>query len=220
MKKTSTHFLEVECGAHSLSAVEDILAAAGKRDLPCKLTWQGATNDALLDLITRFRIHSVAGLNRPSPAIINHFGEAQTVLVVNCADMIAGESRDLAVREILDRDGPLALAPGYDPIRSPMFNMHMAVALAVLLMDMTTADAITAATITAACASGISDRVGSLEYGKDADLLMLNLTDYRDIPRQFGVNHVGLALRAGSLVFNRIGWKPVRAGEPDVTRKI
>jgi imidazolonepropionase-like amidohydrolase len=39
--------------------------------------------------------------------------------------------------------------------------------------------------------------------GKRADLLVLNLPDYREIPRRFGINHVALAMRDGNLVLNR-----------------
>jgi imidazolonepropionase len=85
--------------------------------------------------------------------------------------------------------------------------MQMVIAQAVLQMKMTPEEAFTAATINAAYASGIGSTAGSLEYKKQADLLLLNLGDYRDLPRQFGVNHVGMVIRSGSVVFNRIGWK-------------
>ena len=35
----------------------------------------------------------------------------------------------------------------------------------------------------------------------------MNLSDYREIPRRFGVNHVGMAIREGKVAFNRTGWK-------------
>ena len=88
--------------------------------------------------------------------------------------------------------------------------MQMAIALAVGRLQLTPEEAITAATVNAAYASGIGHRAGSLEVGKQADLVFLNLTSYRDLPRQFGINHVGLVIRAGNVVFNRIGWKPPR----------
>jgi imidazolonepropionase len=88
--------------------------------------------------------------------------------------------------------------------------MQMAIALAVGRMRLTPEEAITAATVNAAHASGIGRRAGTLEVGKQADLVLLNLSNYRELPRQFGINHVGLVLRAGNVVFNRIGWKPPR----------
>jgi imidazolonepropionase len=115
-----------------------------------------------------------------------------------------------SARAILDNGGAVAIASGYDAALSPVFNMQMVIAQAVLQMKMTTEEAITAATINAAHASGVEKRTGSLEYRKQADLLLLNLADYRELPRQFGINHVGMAIRAGSVVFNRVGWKAAR----------
>jgi imidazolonepropionase len=64
-----------------------------------------------------------------------------------------------------------------------------------------------AATINAAYAVGCGDITGSLEIGKQADLLILNVTDYREIPRQFGINHVAMVFRDGAIVLNRTRWR-------------
>jgi imidazolonepropionase len=81
--------------------------------------------------------------------------------------------------------------------------MQMVVALGVLHLRLTVEQAISATTINAAHALGRADEIGSLEVGKRADLLVLNLPDYREIPRRFGINHVALAIRDGNLVMNR-----------------
>jgi imidazolonepropionase-like amidohydrolase len=49
--------------------------------------------------------------------------------------------------------------------------------------------------------------VGTLEVGKHADILVLTVSDYREISRQCGTNHVGMVLRNGILVFNRSRWR-------------
>jgi imidazolonepropionase len=158
----------------------------------------------------RFPIYALSGFKRFDAAVIPELAKSQTMLVVDIGDTALTDAKELRLRDFLDQNGGLAIATGYDPVRSPMFSMQMALALAVLRLDMTTEEAITAATINAAYASGIGEKVGSLECGKDADLLILNLTDYRDLPRQFGVNHVGFVMRAGAVVFNRIEWKARR----------
>jgi imidazolonepropionase len=89
--------------------------------------------------------------------------------------------------------------------------MQMAITLAVNRMNLTLEEAIATATVNAAYASGIGAKVGTLEAGKRADLQVLNLTDYRDLPRQFGVNHVGLVIKSGTIAFNRIKWKAPQA---------
>jgi imidazolonepropionase len=67
---------------------------------------------------------------------------------------------------------------------------------------LTVEQAIAAATINAAYAIGRGHEIGSLEVGKRADLLVLNLSDYREIPRRFGINHVKMVVRDGNLVLN------------------
>ena len=68
---------------------------------------------------------------------------------------------------------------------------------------MSPAEAITAATINGAYALGCGDRCGSLQPGKRADLLMLNVEDYREIAHQFGVNHVHMVVKNGATFTRR-----------------
>jgi imidazolonepropionase len=66
---------------------------------------------------------------------------------------------------------------------------------------MTPAEAISAATINAACALRRADRLGSLEPGKQADLIVMDLGDYREIPYYFGVNHCRMTVKAGRIIW-------------------
>ena len=72
-------------------------------------------------------------------------------------------------------------------------------------MDVTPAEAVTASTINAAYAVGLGDRVGSIESGKDADLIVLNASDYRDIPYYFGMNPVAASIKRGEVIYPRVG---------------
>jgi imidazolonepropionase len=113
------------------------------------------------------------------------------------------ERENPSVRKLASVGGAIALASGYDAKDAPIFSMQMVVALAVLRLRLSVEQAITATTINAAHALGLGNEVGSLEAGKRADLLVLNLSDYREIPRRIGVNHVAMAMRDGNLVINR-----------------
>jgi imidazolonepropionase len=81
--------------------------------------------------------------------------------------------------------------------------MQMILALACSQMRMTPAEAIAAATINGAYAVGRGDRAGSLESGKQADLVVMDVDDYREIPYYFGVNHCVMAIKNGKVVFSR-----------------
>ena len=85
--------------------------------------------------------------------------------------------------------------------------MQMALALAVFRFGLSPEEAICAATINAAHALGCAHLTGSIEYGKQADILVMNASDYRELPRQYGINHVEMAIRQGTVVINRTRWK-------------
>ena len=71
-------------------------------------------------------------------------------------------------------------------------------------MRMTPAEALTAATINGACALGMSERIGSIEDGKQADIALMNVSDYLEIPYFFGVNHCVVTIKKGKIVINRL----------------
>jgi imidazolonepropionase len=103
-------------------------------------------------------------------------------------------------RRIIDAGGALALATDLNPGTCWCESMQLMVALACRFMKMTPAEAIVAATINAAHAVGLGQWVGSLEVGKKADILILDIPDYRHLPYRFGVNLVDRVIKGGRLV--------------------
>ena len=83
-------------------------------------------------------------------------------------------------------------------------NMQIILSIACSQMRMTPAEAITAATINGACAIGLSERLGSLEEGKQADIALMDVGDYPEIPYFFGVNHCVMTIKKGKVVINRL----------------
>jgi len=103
-------------------------------------------------------------------------------------------------RRIIDAGGALALATDLNPGTCWCESMQFIIALACRFMKMTPAEAIAAATINAAHAIGLGHQVGSLEAGKKADLLILDIPDYRHLPYRFGVNLVDGVIKSGESV--------------------
>jgi imidazolonepropionase len=103
-------------------------------------------------------------------------------------------------RRVIDAGGALALATDLNPGTCWCESMQLMVALACRFMKMTPAEAIAAATINAAHAIGMGHRVGSLEVGNQADVLILDIPDYRHLPYRFGVNLVDRVIKGGRLV--------------------
>ena len=103
-------------------------------------------------------------------------------------------------RRIIDSGGALALATDLNPGTCWCESMQFIIALACRFMRMTPAEAVVAATINAAHAVGLGHRVGSLEVGKKADILVLDVPDYRHLSYRFGVNLVDKVIKSGESV--------------------
>lgn len=103
-------------------------------------------------------------------------------------------------RTLIDAGAAVALATDFNPGTSPTYNMQMVLSLASTEMRMTPAEAISAATINGAHALCDGARTGSLEPGKQADLIVLELSDYREIPYYFGTNNVRVTMVRGEVI--------------------
>jgi imidazolonepropionase len=114
-----------------------------------------------------------------------------------------GTHRYAPARMLIDSGAAVALASNFNPETCPSQNMQMTIALACREMSMTPAEALAAVTINAAHALRRAGRIGSLEAGKSADLLILGVPDYREIPYHFGVNLVELVMKRGTVLVQR-----------------
>ncbi|MGX9136136.1 imidazolonepropionase [Rummeliibacillus sp. JY-2-4R] len=93
-------------------------------------------------------------------------------------------------RKMIDAGVPVAISTDCNPGSSPTTSMSLVMNLACITMRLTPAEALTAATYNAACAIKCEDRIGSLEVGKAADIVMWNVGNYQELQYLFGVNHV------------------------------
>ncbi|MGH9521137.1 MAG: imidazolonepropionase [Terriglobales bacterium] len=114
-----------------------------------------------------------------------------------------GHTRYPDARKLIDSGVAVALATDYNPGSSPTSNMQMVLSLACTQMKMSPAEAIAAATINGAHALRLADRKGSIEPGKDADLALFSIRDYRELCYWFGSNLCGMTIAAGEIVVPR-----------------
>jgi imidazolonepropionase len=111
-----------------------------------------------------------------------------------------GLERYADARKMIDVGLPVALATDCNPGSSMTESMQMVMTLACVQMRMTAAEAITASTINAAFAAGVGEDCGSLGRGKKADILVLDMEDYRELPYHYGVSNVNVVVKAGNVV--------------------
>ncbi|HPC83131.1 MAG TPA: imidazolonepropionase [Thermoanaerobaculaceae bacterium] len=104
------------------------------------------------------------------------------------------------VRALVEAGVPIALATDCNPGSSHTESMPAIMALACLGAGMYAEEALVAATLNAAAALGRADRLGSIEPGKQADLLVLEAADPRHVVYHFGVNLVRHVVKAGRVV--------------------
>jgi len=112
-----------------------------------------------------------------------------------------GLQRFVPARRLVEAGAIVALATDFNPGTSPTPNMQMILSIACAALRLTPAEAISAATLNAAYALRRARRLGSLEVGKQADLVVMDLDDYREIPYYFGVNHCVAAVKGGRIIY-------------------
>lgn len=134
-------------------------------------------------------------------ADIAALGEGQTIAVgLPGTPFGLGHSKYTPAKAILDAGGALALATDCNPGTSWCESMQMVIALACRYMGLTQAQALVAATLNSAYAIGRGHVVGSLEPGKQADMLILETDDYRQLGYRYGVNLVQTVIKKGEVV--------------------
>jgi len=103
-------------------------------------------------------------------------------------------------RQLLARGVRVALASDCNPGTCPTENLPLIGAMACTQMKMLPGEVVTALTLHAAAALGRAERLGSLAVGKQADLVIFDVHDYRHLFYHFGVNHVWRVLKRGRVV--------------------
>ncbi|MCG3142005.1 MAG: Imidazolonepropionase [Anaerolineae bacterium] len=104
-------------------------------------------------------------------------------------------------RAFVEENVPVALGSDLNPGTSWCESMPMALAIATRYEKLTTAEALVAATLNAAYASGVGARVGSLQAGKLADVLITDVPDYRYLAYRYGTNPLRATIKRGRVVF-------------------
>jgi imidazolonepropionase len=103
-------------------------------------------------------------------------------------------------RAMVDAGAALALATDLNPGSAPCLSMPLTMAVACRYQRLTPAEAMNASTINAAYAIGLGHRVGSVEVGKQADILILDEPDYRHLSYMLGGNLVKTVIKRGQVI--------------------
>jgi len=197
-------FVEVACENPGpvLNEARRLLEAARDKGFALKVQADQFRPTGGVGLAVELGARSAAHLEHIDDTGIAALGQSETIAtLVPGSAFHLGLDRYAPARRLIEAGAAVALATGMNPDSSPTSSMQMVLSLACARMRMMPAEAITAATINAAYALGCGSSAGSLEVGKWADLIVLNVSDYREIPYQFGVNHAHFVIKRGRLVY-------------------
>jgi imidazolonepropionase len=201
--QNSKLFCDVFCEANvfSLAQSRRVLTAGLAHGLRPKLHADEFISLGGVGLAVELGAVSVDHLEATPPADIDRLAASGTVgVVMPAVNFNLGSHEFAPARAMLDAGVALALATDLNPGSAPCPSMQFVMALAARYQRLLPAEALNAATINAAHALGLGERLGSLEVGKQADLLILTVPDYRQLVYQFGGNLVGQVVKRGRLM--------------------
>lgn len=199
-------FFDVFCdrGFFSVAEAKELLGAAASAGFKLKLHAEQLARTGAARMAAGLNAVSVDHLDHLSETDIRRLRAARTIATLLPGSVLhLGSGRYPPARGLIDGGVPVALATNFNPGSSPTPNMQMILSLACSQMRMTPAEAITGATIQGAYAVGRGAQVGSLEPGKQADLVIMDVDDYREIPYFFGMNHCTTVIKQGRVVFSK-----------------
>jgi imidazolonepropionase len=207
--RLSLPFVDVFCEtrAFTLDQSRQILKKARSLGFPLKIHADEFDNLGGASLAVELGATSADHLVKTSNMDIAALGQSDTVAVsLPCTPFGLAEPEYTPAQKILDANGILALATDCNPGTAWNESMQFVIALACRYMRLTPAQAIAATTINSAHAIGRSDTIGSLEKGKQADLLILSVPDYRHLGYRFGTNLVKQVIKRGHVYSVDVGY--------------
>jgi len=201
-KRRLATFVDVFCdkGAFSVEDTERIFQVATAYGLSvrahvCQLS------ETVLSPLLRFHPTSFDHMDHVNEDDIPQLAKRNTVAtLVPGANYFLGLERYPQARKLIDAGVSVALATDYNPGSSPTPSMPFVLSLACTHMKMSPAETIAAATINGAWSVGLQETKGSIEPGKDADLVIFDVKDYREIPYWFGTHHCEGTILNGQLI--------------------
>lgn len=202
-RRRLAQFCDVFCdrGFYTRAETRTILRAARGAGLRLKLHADELADVGGAELAAELEVTSADHLLKVSEKGIKRLKEAGVIPVLLPGTAFNLTSNYAPARRMIELGLPVALASDFNPGTCPIYSMWIVIGLAVIKMGLSIEEAITAATLNAACALELSEEIGSLEKGKAADLILLNLESYRQIPYFFGHNPVRMVIQGGKVVY-------------------
>lgn len=218
-QQRGVHFGDVFCerGVFDLAQTRRLLEAAKQHGLALKLHVDEFEPMGGVSLAVELGATSVDHLVRTGDEELRLLAASPVIGVVLPGTPFGlGQTHFAPARQLIEYGGALALATDLNPGTTWCESMPLMMALATRFMRLTPAEALTAATINAAHAIGLGRYVGALAPGYQADFLLLDSDDYRDLSYRYGANLVEAVFKRGQQVASHSHPLPTahRPGDP------
>jgi imidazolonepropionase len=199
-------FADVYCdrGAFTLSQARQYLTWAREQGLELKVHAEQFEHTGAARMACELNATSADHLEQADAEDAATLGNASIIATLLPGSVFhLGLDRYAPARLLIENGAAVALATDFNPGTSPTCSMPLVLSLACTQMRMSPAEAISAATINGAHAVRRAESIGSLEPGKQADMIILNANDYREIPYWFGVNLVDTTIKRGVVIYRQ-----------------
>ncbi len=195
-------FCDIFCDEHGFTYEESkkILAAAKKFGLKIKTHADQFGSSGGSQLAAEFNAVSADHLENISDEDIRKLARSKVIGTLLPGSVFFLKKRKYApARTMLDAGMALAIASDFNPGSSMTESMQMILQLSVFMMDLTVGEALTMATLNGAAALQRADAKGSLEPGKDADIVIMDIPNHLHCAYHFGINHCSDVIIGGKL---------------------
>jgi imidazolonepropionase len=194
----------VEPGAFTRDEARRIFRHAQSLGMPVKMHVDEFQSSQGAELAVEMEAVSADHLGAITDAGIQRIAASNVVATLLPSTLfMLGEKHYAPARKLIESGAAVALATDFNPGTSPTMNMQFVMSLACTQMRMTPAEAVVAATINGAAAICRSGSLGSIEVGKQGDLAVFDVQDYREVPYFAAVNFCVAAFKRGELVYEQ-----------------
>jgi imidazolonepropionase len=199
-------FCDVFCGEKAFTPEESkrILETGKRYGLKPKIHADQLSSGGGAELAAEVNAYSADHLEYASPEGIKKMAEkGVTAVLLPGASFFLSMKKYPPARDMIEQGVVVSIATDLNPGSSMTESLPMMMTMGCTMYKLLPKEVIQAATIHAARSMGREKEIGSLEVGKQADILLLDIPNYRYLPYHFGVDHVETVIKKGKIIYQR-----------------
>jgi imidazolonepropionase len=201
-EKNLAEYVDVFCekGVFTALETEKIFKAALKLGFKLRLHSDEIESIGGTEVAIKLKANSVGHLMAITDEDINKLAKSNTIANILPATSFFLNKDYAPARKLVDHGAAVSVSSDYNPGSTPSENFQLTLQLAGNKLRMLPSEILTAATINPAYSLNVSEKVGSLEVGKQADILLLDAKNLDYFIYHYGINHTKAVFKNGKLV--------------------